>query len=106
MIHENLKIIRLNVSVLRGASEKVFGMLHDKLIKRSRRCDEYCTRASATPPGPARPLPSGGNRSWISSHYARIQRTNIDSQFQSVCRDNSQDRKSTRLNSSHQIISY
>src|SRR5438132_13169944 len=66
-------------------------MLYDELVQRSRRRNEHCTRTSRTSSCAARPLPSGRNRSRITSHHARIERTNVDTKFECVSGDHSQD---------------
>src|SRR6266849_1981314 len=91
MIDEDFKVVRLNVGVFGRASEKVVGMLHDELIERSRRRDKDCAGTSSAPPRAACPLPRGGSRSWIAGHHARVERTNINSQFEGVCSHNSED---------------
>src|SRR5439155_10810243 len=65
-------------------------MLHDELIERSSRRETDCTGTSAAPPRAAHPLPGGGNRPWIAGHRARVERTNINSEFEGVCSHNSQ----------------
>src|SRR5437773_7911570 len=66
-------------------------MLYDELVQRSRRRNEHGTRTSRTSSCAARPLPSGRNRSRITSHHARVDRTNINPEFEGVCSHNSQD---------------
>ena len=89
MIHENLKIVGLNMRVLGRASEEVVRMLHDELIERSRGSDEHRARTSRASSRAAGPLPSGSNRSRIPGHHTGIERTNIDSEFERVCSDHS-----------------
>ncbi len=41
MVHKNFEVIWLDKGVLGRASEEVIGMLHDELVERSRRRDQY-----------------------------------------------------------------
>ena len=86
MIHQNFQIVRLHVSVLRRAPEKIVRMLHDELIERRGRRHHHRARCSASPPRAPRALPCGRDRARISRHHARIERTDINSQFQRVRR--------------------
>src|ERR1051326_3919741 len=65
-------------------------MLHDELVQRSRRCNKHRARTSAASSSPAGPLPGGGNRSRIASHYTCIERTDIDPKFESIRSDHTQ----------------
>src|SRR5579862_3557826 len=91
MVHENLKVVRLNAGVFRRASEEVFRMLHDELVERSRGSDEHRARTSCTSSCTAGPLPGGSNRSRIPGHHAGIEGTNVDSKFECVGGYHSQD---------------
>src|SRR5436305_15258464 len=73
MVDKNLKIVGLNVSVFGGASKEIVRMLYDELVKRSRRRNDNGTQTSNTSSSAPRRLPSGRNRSRITSHHARIE---------------------------------
>src|SRR3981189_2721188 len=85
MVDENFQVVGLNVGVLGGTPEKVIGMVHDELVQRCRRRDEYGARTPATPPCTAGSLPSGSDGARIAGHHASIERTNIDPQFECIC---------------------
>lgn len=90
VIGENLKIVWLNMRVLGRVPEEIVRMLHDKLIERSRGSDEHRARTSCTPSRAAGPLPGRSNRSRIPGHHTGIEGTNVDSKFERVCSDHSQ----------------
>ncbi len=62
-------------------------MLHDELIERRGRRHQHSARSPAAPPGAARALPRGRDRSGISRHHARIERADVDAQLQRIRRD-------------------
>ena len=77
--------------MLRGASEKIVGMLHDELIERSGRRHEHSARSPAAAPRASRALPRGRDRSSISRHHARIERADVDAQLQRIRRHHAAD---------------
>src|SRR6266851_7310143 len=59
-------------------------MLHDELVERRGRRNEYRTGTPATPPCTASALPGRSNGARIARHHASIERANIDSQLESI----------------------
>ncbi len=91
VIHENLEIVGLHVGVLGRAAEKVVGMLHDELIERRGGRDEHGAGSPVAAAGAAGALPRGRDRSGVARHDAGIERADVDTQFERVCRDDSAD---------------
>ena len=89
MIHEDFQVVGLHVRVFRRPPEKIFRMLHDELIERRRRRHQHRARSSAPPPGAPGALPGRRNRTRISRHHARIERSDVDPQFQRIRRHHS-----------------
>ena len=87
MVHQNFQIVRLHVRMLRRTPEKIIRMLHDELIQRRRRRDHHRARCSAASASPPRALPCGSDRARITRHHARVQRADINPQFQRTRRD-------------------
>src|SRR5215472_11482181 len=82
MINENLEIVWLNVSVFGRAFEEVFRMLHDELIEGCGRRNHDRTGSSVAAASATRALPGGRNGSRVPGHHARIERADIDAQFE------------------------
>src|SRR5713101_1377048 len=59
-------------------------MLHDELVERHRRCNEYRAGTPATPPCTASALPCRSDGTRITCHHASIERANIDPQLESI----------------------
>src|SRR5258707_921959 len=59
-------------------------MLHDELVERHRRCNEYRARSTATPPSTSGALPSRSNRARVACQHASIERANIDPQLEGI----------------------
>ena len=89
MIHQDFQVIRLHVGMFRRAPEKIVRMLHDKLVERRRRGHQHRARSPAPPPGASCPLPCRSNRACVAGHNARIERPNINPQFERVRRHDS-----------------
>ena len=88
VVHQNFQIVRLHVGVFRRAPEKIIRMLHDELIERRGRGHQHGAGRPAPPPGPSRALPRGRNRPRVPGHHRRVQRPDINPQFQRVRRHN------------------
>src|SRR5882762_7852639 len=91
VIDQNFQIVRLNVGMLRGVSEKIVRMANDELIERRRRRHQHRAGASTAAAGAAGALPSGGDGSGISGHDHGVERTDIDAEFERAGRNHAAD---------------
>src|SRR5579863_1909405 len=73
--------------MLRRTSEKVIGVLHDELIEWRRGSHQHGARAPAAASGAPRTLPGGRNRARIACHDCGVERSNINAEFERVCRN-------------------
>ena len=86
VVDENLQIVRLNVGVLGRTPEEVVGMLDNELIERSGRRDEHGAGTPTASSCSTCALPRRSNRTRIARHHARVERSDIDAQFESASR--------------------
>ena len=68
-------------------AEEVVGMLDDVLIERRARSDQNRKRGRLAAAGAAGALPSGSDGAGIAGENDRIERADIDTQFESIGRD-------------------
>src|SRR5205814_8575767 len=81
-------------------------LAHEVLVERVFARDEHC-QAVAPPPGAPPLLAQRGDRPGEADREDAVQQSDVDPELERVRgRDAEQDRKSTRLNSSHLGISY
>src|SRR5437868_7134296 len=91
VIDQYFEVIGVDVGVLRGALEEIFGMLDDVLIERRARSDQNGQGGTLPTSSSAGALPGGSDRAWIAGHYHCIQRPDIDSELERVGGDHCPD---------------
>ena len=88
---EDFQVVGIDLRVLRRGVEEVRRVLHDELIQRRTRRYQQRQRKRLTPPRPAGALPGRSDRPRIACHHDRIERTDVDPQFERVRRNNAHD---------------
>src|SRR5690349_8746092 len=84
VLEQDQQMIGIDQRLLRGTIEKIFGVMRQELVKRTRggNHDRSCGFKSAS--GATRLLSGGGDRARITDQDRRAQPADVDSQFEGV----------------------
>ena len=81
---ENVQVIGVEQRVFRGLVQEVVRVADDILVDGRRGCHEEHNAGALAPSGASRLLPRAGDGAGVSAQHARIQRADVDAQFEGV----------------------
>src|SRR5215475_163094 len=89
VIDEDMNVVGIDKPHLRRLVQKIVRVIDNELIERCAGGHKYGNRHSTAASGSADPLPARCDRPRITCKHRHVQAPDIDSQFQSVCRNHS-----------------
>src|SRR5215471_800360 len=89
VIDEDMNVVGIDKPHLRRLVQKIVRVIDNELIERCAGGHKHGNQHSTAAPGPADPLPGRCDRPRIPRKDRHVQAPDIDSQFQSVCRNHS-----------------
>ena len=91
VVQQDQQLVRRDARVLGRGAEKELGIAHDELVERLARGHQHAERRAVATPGPAEPLPGGGDGARIAVQDAHVERPDVDAELQRRGRDDAVD---------------